>query len=152
MEPFHQQGIDKKIINCYLTVKRWTLNMSYQVVSSHPHMSTTLQIIVCIFQNEMKNRHYKNSFHNFKMAYMYIINHKKVLHQKILYLTICRQFLQPKTILLYQESGNWETYILRILSINLLTFFAFGKTNNICNAEGQTHSYNKEIISLKPYE
>jgi len=42
--------------------------------------------------------------------------------------------------------------LLRILSVNILTFFAFGKTNNICNAEGQTNSNNKEIISLKPYE
>ena len=101
MEPFHPQGIDKKIINSYLTGKRWTLNMSYQVVSSHPHMSTTLQIIVCIFQNEMRNKRYKISFHNFKMTYMHIIKHENVLHSKNLHLTICRQFLQPKPILLY---------------------------------------------------
>lgn len=32
------------------------------------------------------------------------------------------------------------------------TFAAFGKANNICNAEGQTNSYNKEIICLKLYQ
>lgn len=30
------------------------------------------------------------------------------------------------------------------------TFAAFGKSNNICNAESQTNSYNEQIISLKP--
>lgn len=32
------------------------------------------------------------------------------------------------------------------------TFAAFCEANNICNAEGQTYSNNKEIISLKPDE
>lgn len=32
------------------------------------------------------------------------------------------------------------------------TFAAFSKANNISNTEGQTNPYNKEIISLKPYE
>lgn len=32
------------------------------------------------------------------------------------------------------------------------TFAAFSEANNIGNAEGQTHSYNEEIISLKPDE
>lgn len=46
-----------------------------------------------------------------------------------------------------------STYIVaRKEQIKLLTFSAFGKTNNVCNAEGQTDTNNQEIISLEPNE
>ena len=37
-----------------------------------------------------------------------------------------------------------------LIIINKPTFATFGEANNICNAEGQTNSNNKDIISLKP--
>ena len=33
-----------------------------------------------------------------------------------------------------------------------LTFTALSKANNVSNTERQTYSYNKEKISLKPYQ
>ena len=39
-----------------------------------------------------------------------------------------------------------------LIIINKPTFATFGEANNICNAESQTNSNNKEMISLQPYE